>query len=112
MKHFGLSQEQFDGIKRIFSRYRQIDSVLIYGSRALGTHEPASDIDLALKGNDIDLSLKTKIEHDLDDLMLPYRFDINIYNRISNPELVEHIDRAGKLFYRRSDGEGSAISEA
>ncbi len=111
MKHFGLSQEQFDRIKRIFSRYRQIDSVLIYGSRALGTHEPASDIDLALKGNDIDLSLQTKIEHDLDDLMLPYKFDITIYNRLSNPDLLDHINRVGKEIYRRNDSGGNAIRQ-
>ena len=109
MKRFGLSEEQINGIKRIFSKHRQIDTVLIYGSRALGTHEPSSDIDLTLKGNDLDLSLQTKIEHDLDDLLLPNRFDITIYNRISNPDLTEHISRVGKEIYRRNDSGGNAI---
>ena len=44
--------------------------------------------------------------------MLPYRFDIIIHNRISNPDLIEHIDREGKLFYRRNDSGGNAINGA
>lgn len=103
MKRFGLPEEQINGIKRIFSKYRQIDTVLIYGSRALGTHQPSSDIDLTLKGNDLNLSLLSKIEHDLDDLLLPCKFDITIYDRISNPDLLDHISRVGKEIYRRND---------
>ena len=43
-----------------------------------------------------------KITFDLDDLMLPYKFDINIYNRIINKELRNHIDQFGKVINKKN----------
>jgi uncharacterized protein len=77
--------------------------VLIYGSRAMGNYRPASDIDLTLKGKGIDLSLQTEIEFALDDLMLPYRFDLTVFDQVTNPEFIDHINRVGKSFYRRAE---------
>lgn len=101
MDNWGLTKEEIAGIRDIFSKYQQIESVLIYGSRAMGNFKPASDIDLTLKGKGIDLSLQTKIEFDLDDLMLPYKFDISIYDKITNPEFLNHINSVGKEIYTR-----------
>ena len=67
----------------------------------MGNYKPASDIDLTLIGKDIDFSLQLKIEFDLDDLMLPYKFDISIYDKITDPEFTDHINRIGKEFYKR-----------
>jgi uncharacterized protein len=102
MENSGLTEEEIAGIKAVFSKYIPVEKVLIYGSRAMGNYKSASDIDLTLIGKDIDLSLQSEIEFDLDDLMLPYKFDISIYDRISNPEFLDHIHRVGKEFYKRS----------
>ena len=101
MKHTGLTKKEINKINTIFSKHIQIERVLIYGSRALGNYKPASDIDLTLIGNSIDLNLQVKIEFELDDLMLPYKFDISIFDKISNIEFINHINRVGKEFYRR-----------
>lgn len=37
----------------------------------------------------------------LDDLLLPYRFDICRQQDIANQDLLAHIDRVGQLFYQR-----------
>ena len=71
MENSGLTQKEINGIRAVFSKYKPIEEVLIYGSRAMGNFKPASDIDLTLKGENIDLSLLAEIEFDLDDLMLP-----------------------------------------
>lgn len=102
MECSGLTKEEIAGIQAVFSKYQQVEKVLIYGSRAKGNFKPASDIDLVLTGNNIDLSLQTKIEFDLDDLMLPYKFDISIYDKITNPEFLDHINRVGKVIYKRN----------
>ncbi len=102
MKNSGLKPEDIAKIKAVFAKYKQVDKVLIYGSRAMGNYKPASDIDLCLKGNEVDFSLQLKIEFDLDDLMLPLKFDISIYHQLSNPEFIDHIDRQGKVFYNRA----------
>ena len=69
----------------------------------MGNFKPASDIDLKIKGENIDLSLLTEIEFDLDDLMLPYKFDISLYNRITNPDFLDHIKRVGKKIFDRQE---------
>lgn len=100
MENSGLTKDEIAGIRAVFSKYQEIEEVLIYGSRAKGNFKPASDIDLTLKGKNIDFSLQTQIEFDLDDLMLPYKFDVSIYDRITNPEFLDHINRVGKEIYK------------
>lgn len=105
MKSTGLTYDEILAINKIFSKYPQIEEVILYGSRAKGNFKNTSDIDLSLVGKEIDLSLQTDIEFDLDDLMLPYKFDISIYDRISNPELLDHIKKVGKKFYENKNTE-------
>ncbi len=103
MEGSGLTAEEVGCICGVFASFPQIEEVLIYGSRAMGNYRPASDIDLTLKGKGIDLSLQTEIEFALDDLMLPYKFDITVFDRITHPEFIDHINRVGKSFYRRGE---------
>ncbi|WNV03018.1 nucleotidyltransferase domain-containing protein [Candidatus Methylospira mobilis] len=46
---FGLSSATLDKLNSVFVRHNSIETVLIYGSRAKGTHRPGSDIDLTIK---------------------------------------------------------------
>ncbi|SMG35197.1 Predicted nucleotidyltransferase [Marivirga sericea] len=101
MENSGLTKDDIFNIRSVFSNYPQIEEALIYGSRAMGNYRPASDIDISLIGDDIDLSLLNQIEFDLDDIMLPYKFDVSIYHKIHNPELLDHINRVGKNLYQR-----------
>jgi uncharacterized protein len=96
---FGLSSTEIAKIIAVFKKYPQIHSVVIYGSRSMGNYKRGSDIDLALMGNPIDLQTLSKISNDLDDLFLPYQFDISCFNDIQNKELVDHIQRRGQIFY-------------
>jgi hypothetical protein len=43
----------------------------------------------------------SKIEMELDDLLLPYQIDLSLLAEIDNAVLVEHIARVGKDFYAR-----------
>ncbi len=99
---FGLNNNDIERIKSVFSLFDEVEKVILYGSRAKGTFKPFSDIDLTLKGCKLNLTILQNIETCLDDLLLPYKFDISIYHHISNPELIEHINRIGKSFYSQS----------
>ena len=101
MNNFGLSTEEIERIRSVFSNYQQVDRVLIFGSRAMGTHRLASDIDLALFGQNLDSIVLTRIEFDLDDLLLPYTFDLCIFDKLMNPEFRDHINRVGLEFFNR-----------
>jgi len=99
---YGLKEDEINAIQAVFSDFPQIEKVILYGSRAKGTYKIGSDIDITLIGNELDLTLLNTLELKLDDLYLPYKFDISILRQISNPDLVEHIERLGVDFYKRT----------
>ena len=88
-------------MQSIFAEYPAIDKVILYGSRAKGNYREGSDIDLTIVGQNLDLNLLTKIENKLDDLLLPYNIDLSILHKIENPDLIEHIERVGIIFYEK-----------
>lgn len=100
---YGLKKTTIESINKVFSNYSQVERVVIYGSRAKGNYKNGSDIDLTFKGDDLSLTLLNKIDLELDDLMLPYTFDLSVYDHIQNSDLIDHIDRVGKVFYKRID---------
>ena len=97
---FGLPDDIVEKINDVLGFLPRLDEAIIYGSRAKGTFREGSDIDIALKGtlSHQDLFM---LENKLEDLMLPYTFDLSIYANIANEELRQHIDRVGKIFFRR-----------
>jgi len=100
MNH-GLSHKTVQKIKGVLAKYEQVDSAILYGSRATGNYRNGSDIDLALKGSDCNLKLLAKICNEIDDLLLPYKLDISIYKNIDNKDLIEHINNIGVDFYQK-----------
>ncbi|MHB8762726.1 MAG: nucleotidyltransferase domain-containing protein [Deferrisomatales bacterium] len=90
-------------IRMIFSAHPQVQRVVVYGSRAKGTHRPGSDIDLTLFGPDLGTSELLKIDLELDELLLPYTIDLSIHDQISSRELLEHIGRVGKVLYEKAE---------
>jgi predicted nucleotidyltransferase len=101
---FGLSTATTEKVRKVLAEHPQVEQAILYGSRALGTYKNGSDIDLTLVGGQLDLSLLLKIENELDDLLLPYKIDLSLYDQIDNEELKEHIRRAGQVFYHRQGG--------
>ncbi len=99
---FGLKQSQVNAINSIFKEFVAIEKVIIYGSRAKGSHKPGSDIDLVIEGNELTFSELLSIENKIDDLLLPYKIDLSPKKSISSEELLAHIDRVGKVFYERN----------
>ena len=98
---YGLKEQTINKIIKVFQSFPEIEQVILYGSRAKGTNKPGSDIDLTIKGKELNLQLINKIDLELDDLLLAYTFDLSIYNQIDNQELLEHIKRVGKEFYHK-----------
>lgn len=62
-----------------------------------------SDIDLAMTGKDLNLTILFEIENALDDLLFPYKIDLSIYWKIENADLLGHINQAGLVFYEREN---------
>src|SRR3954470_21136907 len=98
---FGLPDNTIESIRKVFEENWKVDEVIIFGSRAKGNYKEGSDIDLAVKGRNISFNDIQKLSGQLEDLNLPYKIDLLNYHTISDKDVVEHIDRAGIVFYNR-----------
>ena len=95
----GLTSKELEILKDVFKKFDEIKEVILFGSRALGTHKIASDIDLAIKGN-VDINTLSKLKYNLEEnTNLPYFFDVVIYDNLENMELKRHIDGVGKVIF-------------
>lgn len=97
---FGIYPKSYQEILKILEECSSIDEVIIYGSRAKGNYKEGSDIDLTLLGN-VTKEDFNKLWHRLDDSYIPYKFDLSVYNDLKSENLIDHIDRVGKKFYKR-----------
>lgn len=95
----GLSREELKALQNVFSKYPEIESVVLFGSRAMNTHKHGSDVDLLLRGKKIDFGTVANVHGDLADTTLPYFFDVLSENTLESPELKEHVRRFGVVVY-------------
>jgi len=100
---FGLSEEVIKKLQQVFETEPEVQKALIFGSRAKGNYREGSDIDIAIKGQQISshdvLTLIGKFEA----LNLPYEIDLVHYETIKEPALTAHIDRMGIEFYKKKN---------
>ena len=90
----GLSEQELSLIRSVLTRHTKITGAILFGSRAKGTAHPASDVDVALEGIESPLEAEA-IARELEELPLPYRFDVKALTDIHHRPLREHIARAG-----------------
>lgn len=93
----GLSEKHFQLIVETLKQ-ANIDRAMVFGSRAKGNWRENSDIDIAVFGEGINVGL---LVAQLDELPMPYKFDIVDYNSINSCALREHIDRVGIEIYTK-----------
>src|SRR5437763_4771342 len=99
-KH-GLTDRAVSQIAAVLDRFPAVERAVLFGSRAKGVHKRGSDIDLALVGVGLSWRILGRIEDVLDDLMLPYKFTLIIYDDKTDPAVAAHIRRVGCPFYER-----------
>ena len=98
MKIASLTTGELDMMRAVFRRHAEIASASLFGSRAKGTHTERSDVDLAVTGNVPPLAAEA-IAAELDELPLPYRFEVHSLEHIGHRPLLEHIYRVGIVIY-------------
>ena len=103
MTDTGLDGRALDLIRALLARRPEITAAVLFGSRAKGTARPASDIDLAVSGLGDPLKAQA-LAGDLDELPLPYRFDVQALECVGSRALRAHIERVGVVIYEREPG--------
>lgn len=82
----------------IFSKEYNIQRLILFGSRARGTHTDRSDIDIAVSGGDFD-SFYWAVKEKVHSLLL---FDIVEWNVDISEELKKEIERDGVVIYEKT----------
>lgn len=98
---YGLRENVLEDIINIFAKHSKVEKVLLYGSRAKGNYKRGSDIDLTLVGKNINMQDINRIYLELDELYLPYSFDLSVFEKIENKALIDHINRVGIIIYEK-----------
>lgn len=62
------------------------------------TNQGQGVFDLTIVTNDMSYLELNKIKNELDELNLPYLFDLSIFSEIDNQDLIKHIERVGIPF--------------
>lgn len=101
MASFGLPEQTIAIIRGILADYPQVETAILYGSRAKGNYRKGSDIDLTLVGAALDSRTLAAIAGQLAESAIPYQVDLSLKDAIDNPNLLAHIDRVGTVFYKR-----------
>ena len=94
-----LVPQDLELVRSVLRQHPEIECATLFGSRAKGTHTPRSDVDLALAGPLGALGAEA-IAAELEELPLPYRFDVLALAAITQTPLLEHIERVGMVIYR------------
>ena len=98
---YGLSESNLKELRSILASIPHIEEAVIYGSRARGDYKYSSDIDLSLKGKELNDSDMALLDDKLYYSYSPYYFDTNLFASLANKDLVENIKRSGKVLYRK-----------
>ena len=91
----GLPPADSAAVLKLLKQQQGVEQVLLYGSRAMGRNHSGSDVDLCLVASSLKLEDVLVLGAHLDDLLLPWCFDLQLQHRIDHPGLLEHIQRVG-----------------
>ena len=97
--NIGLTNEEMQKLVAVLSTQPNIEKAIVYGSRAMGTNRKFSDVDMTLVGKNLSHSDLNQVALKIDNLLLPYEFDLSLYSSLTNKNLLEHIRRVCKVIY-------------
>jgi predicted nucleotidyltransferase len=98
MKPPPLQPDELEMVRAVFRNHPEVKSATLFGSRAKGTHSDRSDVDLVVAG-DVEPLRAESIAAELEELPLPYRFEVQSLEHIHHRPLLEHIKRVGIVIY-------------
>ena len=78
----GLPVGVADQLRASLGHYPDVRQVLLFGSRAMGTHRPNSDIDLCLDAPEMSFPTYLQLAAHLDEQLLPYSLDLVLEHQI------------------------------
>ena len=102
MNTFGLDADDRKAILSILAAHPEVESALVYGSRARGNFKQGSDIDMVLTGKNLTDQVLLDVCAEFRDSNVPYMVDIIAEHDIQDENLKREIEVTGQVFYRQT----------
>lgn len=96
-----MSDRSYKELVQILDSVPEVEEARIYGSRARGDYDHASDIDLSLSGRNLNRRSLRILNNRLYDSHIPYFFDTHIFADIRDSKFKANVQRDGRLIYKR-----------
>ena len=97
----GLKDAHRDAIVNILRSYERVERAVLFGSRAMETFTQGSDVDIALFGESLTTSDQACLTTAMEELTVPQRIDLVLYEEIEDIALRKHIQRYGVELYKK-----------
>lgn len=102
MEQFGIKESIIEDIVNIIKKHKEVTKAVIFGSRARGDYKKASDIDIALFGEELTNTVNAKIFYEIEDLYMPYKVDLINFNALNEENKIrENILKEGVEIYAK-----------
>lgn len=88
---YGISGKIYENMINYFNSNKEIEEVILFGSRAKGNYNYNSDIDLFIK---CETKIRGTIKEDIEDIIGIYSCDIVFLDNL-NDEIKKQIERDG-----------------
>lgn len=98
----GLSDVRRQQIIDVLKTHPAVVGIVLFGSRAMGTYKPASDVDICLQGQGITMPIILGLMNSIDELNLPIDVDLIAEHTIQSADLRRHISSHGRTWWQRS----------
>src|ERR1044071_5288482 len=102
LNKYGLREKDMQYMLKLFAELPAIEKVILYGSRADGSFEKGSDVDLAVAGKKVTFSdishIHFMLENESPTLLW---FDVLHYNTLTNEKLKQNIKTNGVVIYEK-----------
>ena len=99
----GLKDKHRTWIIKLLRFNEKVERAVLFGSRALGTFRPWSDVDIALCGRELTLHDQAQLAALMEALTIPQRIDLILYDQIDNEILKKHIQQDGIELYNKTE---------
>ena len=99
----GLKEAHRTAIVDVLRANRRVERAVLFGSRAMETFTQGSDVDIALFGKALTTADQARLAAAMEELPVPQRVDLLLYDRIEDAALREHVRRDGIELYRKQE---------
>ena len=97
----GLKDRYRAAIVGVLRSNARVERAVLFGSRATGTFTQGSDVDIALFGKLLTTSDQARLAAVMEELTVPQRVDLLLYDDIEDAAFRENVQRYGIELYKK-----------